>query len=65
MDPPKHRTSIARIRVATPAQLRLVEKLLMEVQSWPKIQNMVGPVEARSWPKRWQCGTDRIQEQRG
>ena len=26
--PPKHRTSIARIRVATPAQLRVVDKLL-------------------------------------
>ena len=26
--PPKHRTSIARIRVAIPAQLRAVEKLL-------------------------------------
>ena len=28
VEPPKHRTSIARIRVATPTQLRLVEKLL-------------------------------------
>ena len=28
MEPPKHRTSIARIRVATPAQLRVLEKLL-------------------------------------
>ena len=28
LEPPKHRTSIARIRVATPAQLRLVDKLL-------------------------------------
>ena len=28
VEPPKHRTSIARIRVATPAQLRVVEKLL-------------------------------------
>ena len=28
VEPPKHRTSIARIRLATPAQLRLVEKLL-------------------------------------
>ena len=28
MEPPKHRTSIARIRVAIPAQLRVVEKLL-------------------------------------
>ena len=29
MEPPKHRTSIARIRLATPAQLRVVEKLLV------------------------------------
>ena len=28
VEPPKHRTSVARIRVATPAQLRVVEKLL-------------------------------------
>ena len=28
VEPPKHRTSIAGIRVATPAQLRIVEKLL-------------------------------------
>ena len=28
VEPPKHRTSIARIRVATPAQLRVVDKLL-------------------------------------
>ena len=27
VEPPKHRTSIARIRVATPAQLRVVDKL--------------------------------------
>ena len=28
VEPPKHQTSIARSRVATPAQLRVVEKLL-------------------------------------
>ena len=28
VEPPKHRTSIARIRLATPAQLRVVEQLL-------------------------------------
>ena len=28
VEPPKHRTSVARIRVATPAQYRVVEKLL-------------------------------------
>ena len=28
VEPPKHRTSVAQIRVATPAQLRVVEKLL-------------------------------------
>ena len=29
VEPPKHRTSIARIRLATPAQLRVVDKLLV------------------------------------
>ena len=28
VEPPKHRTSLARIRLATPAQLRVVDKLL-------------------------------------
>ena len=28
VEPPKHRTSIARVRLATPAQLRLVDMLL-------------------------------------
>ena len=28
VEPPKHRTSIARIRLATPLQLRVVDKLL-------------------------------------
>ena len=28
VEPPKHRTIIARIRLATPAQLRVVDKLL-------------------------------------
>ena len=28
VEPPKHRTSVARIRVATPAQLRVVDKLM-------------------------------------
>ena len=28
VEPPKHRTSVARIRLATPAQLRVVDKLL-------------------------------------
>ena len=34
VEPPKHRTSIARIRLATPAQLRVVDKLLdpMEIE---------------------------------
>ena len=27
-EPPKHRTSIVRIRLVTPAQLRVVDKLL-------------------------------------
>ena len=28
VEPPKHRTSIARMRLATPAQMRVVDKLL-------------------------------------
>ena len=32
VEPPKHRTSIARIRLATPAQLRVVDKLLEPVE---------------------------------
>ena len=32
VEPPKHRTSIARIRFATPAQLRMVDKLLEPVE---------------------------------
>ena len=31
VEPPKHPTSIARFRVATPAQLRVVEKLLEDM----------------------------------
>ena len=31
VEPPKHQTSIARIRMATPAQLRVVEKLGLSV----------------------------------
>ena len=34
VEPPKHRTSIARIRLATPAQLRVVDKLLGLKEKW-------------------------------
>ena len=62
VEPPKHRTSIARIRVAIPAQLRAVEKLLEPkniglpdtAYTGPKLAedsmygNLIGP---HSWPR--------------
>ena len=46
VEPPKHRTSIARIRLATPAQLRVVDKLLdpreMELPDAEQIQLLRG-----------------------
>ena len=55
VEPPKHRTSIARIRLATPAQLRgatgskgdgIARRRLRgrQVSRWPKI-----------WETLWQC----------
>ena len=62
VEPPKHRTSIARIRVATPAQLRVVDKLMdpreMELPDaayeGTKLANdprYGNPAGIRSWPK--------------
>ena len=60
VDPPKHRTSVARIRVAIPAQLRAVDKLLE-----PK--SMVFPDTAYMGAKLTEdprygrsCGTSRL-----
>ena len=76
VEPPKHRTSIARIRVATPAQLRVAEKRLepkdmglpdaaYECSKLAYDLRYDKHVEAHSWPRRWQCMIDRIHEQRG
>ena len=71
-EPPKHRTGIARIRLATPAQLKVVDKLLnpggmelpdaaYEGRSWQKIPGMGSPVAAPNWPKLWQFMIEQIQ----
>ena len=65
VEPPKHRTSVARIRVATPAQLRVVEKQLepgcmglpdaaYEGSRLADDLDMAKPVGTYSWQKRWQ-----------
>ena len=69
-EPPKHRTSIARIRLATPAQLKVVDKLLnpgewncqmplTKARNWRKIPGTGSPVGAPSWPKPWQFMIER------
>ena len=71
-EPPKHRTGIARIRLATPAQLKVVDKLLnpgewnclmplTKVRSWQKIPGTGSPVVAPNWPKLWQFMIEQIQ----
>ena len=71
VEPPKHRTSIARISVATPAQLRVAEKLLeprdmglpdAAYEGSKRIRDMVNPAEAHSWPRRWQYMIDQTRE---
>ena len=65
VEPLKHRTSIARITVPIPAQLRAVDKLLepksmgflirpTSVRNLRKTQGTGDPVELQSWPRR--CG---------
>ena len=74
-EPPKHRTSIARIRLATPSQLKVVDKLLnprewnclmplTKARSWRKIPGTGSPVAAPNWPKPWQFMIEQIQLQR-
>ena len=71
-EPPKHRTGIARIRLATPAQLKVVDKLLnpggMELPDaayeGPKLAEdprYGKPVVAPNWPKLWQFMIEQIQ----
>ena len=76
VEPPKHRTSITRIRLATPAQLRVVDKLLdpreMELPDAayegarladdPKYGKPCGNAQLAKTP--WQCTTERIQQPR-
>ena len=79
-DPPppkKNRTSVARIKVATPAQLRVVDKLLEPKDmglpdaaydpshQMPMTRGTENPVDFHSWPRCWQCMIGRIHEPRG
>ena len=45
VEPPKHRTSIARIRLATPAQLRVVDSGDSSRSSWTRLPGST-PMEA-------------------
>ena len=72
VEPPKHRTSIARIRLATPAQLRVVDKLLdpkeMELPdaAYEGTRLADDPrYGIPSWPRPWQFMTEQIQPLRG
>ena len=76
VEPPKHRTSIARVRLAIPAQLRAVYKLLepkkMElqtpltsVQNWQTTQDMESLVGVPNWPRHWQYTIERIHQPQG
>ena len=72
---PENRTSITRIRVAIPAQLRAAEKLLEPksmglpdtatwFRSWQKTHCTGDLMEPHSYPKHWQFTIARILEQR-
>ena len=77
VEPPKHRTSIARIRFETPAQLRVVDKLLEHKERWnyqttltrvrnrQTTQDMGNPAAVPNWPRHWQYTIERIQQPRG
>ena len=62
VEPPKHRTSIARIRLSTPAQLRVVDKLLDPREMELPDAAYVG---TPNWPRHWQFTTEQIQLLRG
>ena len=61
VETPKHRTSIARVRVAIPAQLRIVEKLL-EPKSMviPETTGYMGPNLAEDPRYRTSCGISQL-----
>ena len=57
VEPPKHRTSIARIRLATPAQLRVMDKLMDPREMGFPVSEAYGlPVNAKSLvgPVMWE-----------
>ena len=59
-EPPKHQTSIARIRVAIPTQLRIVEKLLEpEIMGLPDAA-FGGPKLAEDPRYRKSCGSSQL-----
>ena len=73
VEPPKHRTSVARFRLAFPAQLTVVDKLLEPKEmglpdaayEGGKLANdsrYGRPCGTHSWPRHWQFLIDRIQE---
>ena len=75
-EPPKHRTSIARIKLATPAQLRVVDKLLnpreMELPDAAYEGTRLAddprygkPCGTPNWPRPWQFMIEQIQRLRG
>ena len=76
VEPTKHRTSIAKIRLATPAQLRVVDKLLdpreMELPDAAYEGTRLAddsrygnPAGTPNWPRPWQFTTEQIQPLRG
>ena len=76
VEPPKHQTSLARIRLATPAQLRVVDKLLdpkkwscqmplMRVRDWQKTRDMANRAGVPNWPRPWQFMIEQIQQPQG
>ena len=60
VEPPKHRTSIARIRVAIPAQLRIVEKLLEPKSMGIPDTGYMGPKLAEDPRYGRSCGTSQM-----
>ena len=73
VEPPKHRTSIARIRLATPAQLTSYwsqkrwnyQTPLTMVRSWQTTQDMGNLAGVPNWPRHWQFTIERIQQPQG
>ena len=60
VEPPKHRTGIARIRVAIPAQLRMVEKLFEPKSMGIPDTGYLGPKLAEDPRYGRSCGTSQL-----